>query len=176
MNFEEYKNELIQAALDNDPALTSEDEAVRFSPGIRALLAHFKAHKLYLKGEYSKANEISLQARMNTGIEIHPGAKIGRRCYIDHGMGVVIGETAEVGDDVLMYHGVTLGGLVNKRVKRHPTVGNNVMIGAGAVLLGNIKIGDYCKIGANAVVLDNVPKDCTAVGAPAKIIKHKKIN
>lgn len=88
-------------------------------------------------------------------------------------MGVVIGETAEVGDDVLMYHGVTLGGLKNARVKRHPTVGNNVLIGAGAILLGNITIGNFCKIGANSVVLDDVPDDCTAVGAPAKIIKHK---
>lgn len=176
MNFEEYKDELVKTALAKDPALTSESEAINFSPGIRALLAHFKAHKLYVKGEFSKANKISLKARMDTGIEIHPGAKIGRRCYIDHGMGVVIGETAEIGDDVLMYHGVTLGGLVNKRVKRHPSVGNNVLIGAGAVILGNIKIGNDCKIGANAVVLDDVPDDCTAVGVPAQIIKHKKNN
>lgn len=110
MTFEEYKDELVKAALEKDPALTKEEDALRFSPGIRALLAHFDAHKLYLQGEFSKANEISQKARRETGIEIHPGAKIGRRCYIDHGMGVVIGETAEVGDDVLMYHGVTLGG------------------------------------------------------------------
>lgn len=173
MTFEEYKDELVKAALEKDPALTKEEDALRFSPGIKALLAHFEAHKLYLEGEFSKANEISQKARRETGIEIHPGAKIGRRCYIDHGMGVVIGETAEIGDDVLMYHGVTLGGLKNARVKRHPTVGNNVLIGAGAILLGNITIGNFCKIGANSVVLDDVPDDCTAVGAPAKIIKHK---
>ena len=173
MTFEEYKDELVKAALEKDPALTKEENALRFSPGIRALLAHYEAHKLYLQGEFSRANEISQKARRETGIEIHPGAKIGRRCYIDHGMGVVIGETAEIGDDVLMYHGVTLGGLKNARVKRHPTVGNNVLIGAGAILLGNITVGNFCKIGANSVVLDDVPDDCTAVGAPAKIIKHK---
>ena len=173
MTFEEYKDELVKAALEKDPALTKEEDALRFSLGIRALLAHYEAHKLYLQGEFSKANEISQEARRETGIEIHPGAKIGRRCYIDHGTGVVIGETAEIGDDVLMYHGVTLGGLKNARVKRHPTVGNNVLIGAGAILLGNITIGNFCKIGANSVVLDDVPDDCTAVGAPAKIIKHK---
>lgn len=172
MTFEEYKEELIKTALAKDPALTSEEEAIKFSPGIRALLSHYKAHELYLKGEIIKASEISQKARIDTGIEIHPGAKIGRRCYIDHGMGVVIGETAEIGDDVLMYHGVTLGGLVNKRVKRHPSVGNNVLIGAGAVILGNIKVGNNCKIGANAVVLEDVPDDSTAVGIPAKIIKH----
>ena len=173
MTFEEYKDELVEAALKKDPALTKAEDAIKFSPGVRALLAHYKAHKLYLKGEFSKANEISLEARRETGIEIHPGAKIGRRCYIDHGIGVVIGETADIGDDVLMYHGVTLGGLINKRVKRHPSVGNNVLIGAGAILLGNITIGNDCKIGANSVVLVNVPDDCTAVGSPAKIIKHK---
>lgn len=176
MTFEDYKDELIKTALAKDPALKNKDEAINFSPGIRALLAHYKAHILYLDGEFAKANEISLKARMDTGIEIHPGAKIGRRCYIDHGMGVVIGETAEVGDDVLMYHGVTLGGLINKKIKRHPSVGNNVLIGAGAVLLGNINIGNDCKIGANAVVLEDVPDDCTAVGVPAQIIKHKKNN
>lgn len=173
MTYEEYKKELVESALLKDPALTKAEEAIKFSPGIKALLAHYEAHKLYLEGEFSKANEISLNARKETGIEIHPGAKIGRRCYIDHGMGVVIGETAEVGDDVLMYHGVTLGGVKNERVKRHPTVGNNVLIGAGAILLGNITIGNDCKIGANSVVLADVPDDCTAVGAPAKIIKHK---
>lgn len=174
MTFEEYKDELVKAALEKDPALTSSKDAIRFSPGIKSLLDHYKAHRLYLEGNYLKANEISFKSRMETGIEIHPGAKIGRRCYIDHGMGIVIGETAEVGNDVLMYHGVTLGGLKNERIKRHPTVGNNVLIGAGAILLGNITIGNDCKIGANAVVLDNVPNNSTAVGAPAKIIKHKK--
>lgn len=174
ISYNEYKDELIKSALEHDPALKSEEEAIRFSAGIKALLSHYIAHNLYLEGKLYEAQEIAYKSRMETGIEIHPGAKIGRRCYIDHGMGVVIGETAEVGDDVLMYHSVTLGAITNKKVKRHPSVGNRVMIGAGAVLLGNIKIGDDCKIGANSVVLSDVPNDSTAVGSPAKIIPHKK--
>ena len=174
ISYNEYKDELIKNALANDPALKSEEEAILFSAGIKALLSHYIAHDLYLEGKLYEAQEMAYKSRMETGIEIHPGAKIGRRCYIDHGMGVVIGETAEIGDDVLMYHSVTLGAVTNKNVKRHPTVGNNVMIGAGAVLLGNISIGNNCKIGANAVVLTDVPENSTAVGAPAKIIPHKK--
>ena len=174
ISYNEYKEELIKNALANDPALKSEEEAILFSAGIKALLSHYIAHNLYLEGKLYEAQEMAYKSRMETGIEIHPGAKIGRRCYIDHGMGVVIGETAEIGDDVLMYHSVTLGSVTNKKVKRHPTVGNNVMIGAGAVLLGNINIGNNCKIGANAVVLTDAPENSTAVGAPAKIIPHKK--
>lgn len=174
LSYNQYKDELIKNALNNDPALKSEEEAILFSAGIKALLSHYIAHNLYLEGKLYEAQEIAFKSRIETGIEIHPGAKIGRRCYIDHGMGVVIGETAEIGDDVLMYHSVTLGAVTNQKVKRHPTVGNNVMIGAGAVLLGNITIGDDCKIGANSVVLTDVPEDSTAVGAPAKIIPHKK--
>lgn len=174
LNYNEYKEELIKNALANDPALKSEEEAILFSAGIKALLSHYIAHKLYLQGKVYEAQEIAFKSRMETGIEIHPGAKIGRRCYIDHGMGVVIGETAEVGDDVLMYHSVTLGAVTNEKVKRHPTVGNHVMIGAGAILLGNITIGNNCQIGANSVVLEDVPDNSTAVGAPARIIAHKK--
>lgn len=172
MNYSEYKNELIQAAMEKDPSLKSKEEAVMFTSGIKALLAHFKAHELYLKGEYLQAAEISFEAKKETGIEIHPGAQIGRRCFIDHGIGVVIGETSIIGDDVMMYHGVTLGGLINKKIKRHPTVGNNVLIGAGSVILGDITIGNNVKIGANAVVMKDVPDDSTAVGVPARIIKH----
>lgn len=174
ISYNEYKEELIKNALENDPALKSEEEAILFSAGIKALLSHYSAHELYLQGKLYEAQEIAYKSRMETGIEIHPGAKIGRRCYIDHGMGVVIGETAEIGDDVLIYHSVTLGAVTNKKVKRHPTVGNKVMIGAGAVLLGNIKIGDNCQIGANSVVLTDVPSNSTAVGSPARIIPHKK--
>lgn len=174
ISYNEYKEELIKNALENDPALKSEEEAILFSAGIKALLSHYLAHELYQQGKLYEAQEIAYKSRMETGIEIHPGAKIGRRCYIDHGMGVVIGETAEIGDDVLMYHSVTLGAVTNKKVKRHPTVGNKVMIGAGAVLLGNIKIGDNCQIGANSVVLTDVPSNSTAVGSPARIIPHKK--
>lgn len=174
INYREYKEELIQNALKHDPALKSGEEAILFSAGIKALLSHYIAHKLYLEGKFYEANEYSFKSRMETGIEIHPGAKIGRRCYIDHGMATVIGETAEIGDDVLIYHSVTLGAVTNKKVKRHPTIGNNVMIGAGAVILGDIKVGNNCKIGANSVVLEDVPDNSTAVGSPAKIIVHKK--
>lgn len=170
INYKEYKEELIENALKRDPAIKSKEEAVLFSPGIKALLNHYIAHKLFVEGKVYEALEISSKSRMETGIEIHPGAQIGRRCYIDHGMATVIGETAIIGDDVLMYHSVTLGAVKNDKVKRHPTVGNNVMIGAGAVILGDIKIGDNVKIGANSVVLKDVPANSTAVGSPAKII------
>lgn len=174
INFRQYKEELIKNALKHDPALKSEEEAILFSAGIKALLSHYIAHNLYLEGKIYEANEYAFKSRMETGIEIHPGAKIGRRCYIDHGMATVIGETAEIGDDVLIYHSVTLGAVTNEKVKRHPTIGNNVMIGAGAVILGDIRIGNNCKIGANSVVLEDVPDNSTAVGSPAKIIMHKK--
>lgn len=173
INYNEYKEELINAALDHDPALTSREEAALFSPGVKALLNHFQAHELYLRGELYEAQELAYKSRLETGIEIHPGAKIGRRCYIDHGMAIVIGETAEIGDDCLIYHSVTLGAISGEKGKRHPTIGNNVMIGAGAVLLGAINIGDNVKIGANAVVLEDIPSDSTAVGIPAKVINNK---
>lgn len=173
-NYKEYKEELIENAIKRDPALRSREEAALYSPGVRALLYHWSAHKLFIDGNIYEAMEIAYKSRMETGIEIHPGAKIGKRLYIDHGMGVVIGETAEIGDDCLIYHGVTLGAVSNEKTKRHPTIGNNVMVGAGAVLLGNIKIGDNVKIGANAVVLTNIDDNSTAVGAPARIISNKK--
>lgn len=172
INYEDYKEELLESALEKDPALKSKEEAILYSPGIKALLSHFRAHKLWTDGNFYEANEIAFKSRMETGIEIHPGAKIGRRCFIDHGMGVVIGETAEVGNDCLIYHGVTLGAVENKKGKRHPTVGNHVMLGAGSVILGDIHIGDYVKIGANAVVLEDVESHSTAVGAPARVIKR----
>lgn len=172
-SYKKYKEELIENALKRDPALKSREEAALFSPGIRALLNHWYAHKLFLDGSLYEAQEMSYKSRIETGIEIHPGAKIGRRCYIDHGMGVVIGETAEVGDDCLIYHSVTLGAVSDKQGKRHPTIGNNVMLGAGAVLLDNITVGNNVKIGANSVVLSDIPDDTTAVGAPAKIIYRR---
>lgn len=164
---EEGKN-----VLEKDPATRSLFEAIFFSPGLRAIIAHKIAHSLYEKEHFTMARWVSYRSRKKTGIEIHPGAKIGNRVFIDHGMGVVIGETAEVGDDVTIYHGVTLGGVgTQKGVKRHPTIGNNVMIGAGAKVLGPINVGDNSKIGANSVVLEDVPENSTAVGAPARIIK-----
>lgn len=172
ISYEDYKEELLEAALKKDPALKSKEEAVLYSPGVKALLSHYRAHELWENGNFYEANEIVFKSRMETVIEIHPGASIGRRCYIDHGMGVVVGETAEIGDDCLIYHGVTLGAVANIKSKRHPSVGNNVMLGAGAVLLGDIKVGDNAKIGANAVVLEDIPGNSTAVGAPARIIKR----
>lgn len=173
ISYQDYKEELLEAAMKKDPSLKSKEEAVLYSPGIKALLGHYRAHELWIEGDYYEADEIAFKSRMETGIEIHPGAKIGRRTFIDHGMGIVIGETAEIGEDCLLYHGVTLGAVANKKGKRHPSVGNNVMLGAGSVLLGDIKVGDNVKIGANAVVLEDVEDDVTAVGAPARIIKHK---
>lgn len=172
INYEDYKEELLESALEKDPALKSKEEAILYSPGVKALLSHFRAHQLWLEGNFYEANEIAFRSRVETGIEIHPEAKIGRRCFIDHGMGVVIGETAEIGDDCLLYHGVTLGAVENKKGKRHPTVGNHVMLGAGSVTLGDIHIGDYVKIGANAVVLEDVASHSTAVGAPARVLKR----
>lgn len=171
MNLDEYRLELAKVAYKEDPACHSVSEALNFSPGIKALTAYFVAHNLYLKGDYYAATKISMDARRETGIEIHPGAVIGRRNYIDHGMGVVIGQTSIIGDDNIIYHQVTLGGTgLEKDIKRHPTIGNHVMLGAGSTILGNIKIGDYVRVGAGSVVLKDVPDYATAVGIPAKII------
>ncbi len=153
-----------------DPAATSKALVALTYPGIHAIWAYRIAHAMWLGSPVLRpgARIISQMARFFTGIEIHPGATIGRRCFIDHGMGVVIGETAEVGDDLLMYHQVTLGGRSRGQVKRHPTVGNRVLIGAGAKLIGPIHIGDDSKIGANALVVADVPEGSTVVGIPGK--------
>ena len=134
------------------------------------------SHYLYLKKHYFLARLISEKAKRKTGIEIHPGAKIGKRLFIDHGFGVVIGETAIIGDNVTIYHGVTLGGTGKEKGKRHPTIENNVMIGASAKVLGNIVIGENSKIGAGAIVLNDIPKNVTAVGVPAKVVKTNDIS
>lgn len=161
--------------LEVDPACHSLFEAMFMYPVTRALFSHRIANYFYRKGHRTLARWISQKARKRTGIEIHPGAQIGKYLFIDHGMGVVIGETAEVGDYVTMYHGVTLGGTGNeKEIKRHPTIGNHVMIGTGAKLLGPITIGDKAKIGANAVVLKNVPSGYTAIGVSARNIRRKQ--
>lgn len=157
--------------LEKDPAAKSIFEAMFFSPSVKAMAYHKISHKLYKKGYRNLARILAKRSRRITGIEIHPGAKIGEDVFIDHGMGVVIGETAEVGNNVTMYHGVTLGGLGgDKDAKRHPTIGDNVIIGAGAKVLGPIVIGEGAKIGANAVVLKDLPAYATAVGIPARII------
>ena len=165
----------LNKVMENDPAARSKIEVFLLYPTIHALIAYRIAHYFYTKKLFFLARLISQISRFFTGIEIHPGAKIGRGLVIDHGMGVVIGETAEIGDDVLLYHGVTLGGTGKDKGKRHPTLGNNVVIGAGAKVLGPIYIGSNSKVGANSVVLKDVPEGATAVGIPAKnIIKIKE--
>ena len=173
MTQKDWLKEEIKAYRNYDVAAKSDREIAKLYPGLKASLRHKKAHRLYLEGKYFLARKYADKTRLKTGIEIHPGAKIGKGFVIDHGMGVVIGETTEIGNNVLIYQGVTLGGTGKHTGKRHPTLGNNVMVGAGAKVLGPFKIGDNSKIAANAVVLTDVPPDSTAVGAPAKIIKIK---
>jgi serine O-acetyltransferase len=160
----------LDAAVARDPATTSRLEMALASPGLHAVWSHRLAHRLWKRpGARLLARLVSQIARTLTGVEIHPGATIGRRFFIDHGMGVVIGETAEVGDDVMIYHGVTLGGRSLKREKRHPTVGSRVTIGAGARILGPVYIADDVQIGANSVVVKDVPAGAIATGIPATI-------
>lgn len=160
----------VQAVLDRDPAARGALEAVLFSPGMHALWMHRLNHRLWRANFRLLARILAHYTRMFTGVEIHPAARIGRRVVIDHGMGIVIGETAEVGDDVLMYHGVTLGGTGFTREKRHPTIGNKVLLGANATVLGPVQVGDSAKVGAGAVVTKPVPPGAIAVGNPAQII------
>ncbi|CDI48410.1 serine O-acetyltransferase EpsC [Clostridium tetani] len=164
----------IDNIIKNDPAARNSLEVLLLYPSIHAIINHRIAHFFYKKRMFFMARLISQISRFFTGIEIHPGAQIGNGLFIDHGMGVVIGETAEVGNDVTIYHGVTLGGTGKDKGKRHPTVGNNVIIGSGAKVLGPIVIGNNAKVGANSVVLKDVPENKTAVGAPAKIVGEKK--
>ena len=160
----------LDAAMRRDPAAENRFDVAVNSPGLHAIWAYRGLHRLWQKpGGKPTARALSTVVRSVTGVEIHPGAQIGRRFFIDHGMGVVIGETAEVGDDVMLYHGVTLGGRTLKRVKRHPTVGNRVTMGAGARVLGPVVIGDGAQIGANSVVVKDVPAGAVATGVPAVI-------
>lgn len=154
-----------------DPAATNVISVILLYPGFKAVFYHRIAHFFYRHKLYFLARAISQFSRFITGIEIHPGARIGNRLLIDHGMGVVIGETAIVGDDCTIYHQVTLGGTGKERKKRHPTIGNNVIVGSGSKVLGNITIGDNVKIGANSVLLSDTPSNVTVVGVPAKIVK-----
>ena len=161
--------------LSKDPASRNVLEVIILYPGFHILVFYRVAHFMYVHKLFFIARLISQLGRFFTGIEIHPGAKIGRRLFIDHGMGIVIGETATIGDDCTIYHGATLGGTGKDKDKRHPDLGNNVMVGAGAKILGPIKIGNNVKIGANAVVLKNVSDDRTVVGIPGRIINKDKI-
>ena len=161
----------IDSVFDRDPAARNRMEVLFLYPHIKALIAYRISHGLYLKKKYFLARLISNIARHRTGIEIHPGATIGKGLFIDHGMGVVIGETAVVGNNVTMFHGATLGGTGNEKGKRHPTVGDNVVIGASAKILGNIYIASGTKVGANAVVLKDTSLNSTLVGIPAEEIK-----
>ncbi len=162
----------IQAIFERDPAAKTVLEVLLCYPGLHAILLHRVAHALYRRGLILLPRLISQFSRWITGIEIHPGAKIGEGLFIDHGMGVVIGETAEIGDNVTLYQGVTLGGTGKEKGKRHPTVGNNVVIGTGAKVLGPIVIGDYARIGAGTVVLNNVPSHTTVVGVPGRVVVY----
>ncbi len=163
--------ETLRAYQARDPAARSRMEIFLLYPGVHATLYHRLAHFFYCRHLKFLARLVSQWSRFWTGIEIHPGAKIGRRLVIDHGMGIVIGETAEVGDDCLIYHGVTLGGTGKDQGKRHPTIGNNVLISTGAKVLGPFTVGDGARIAANAVVLSEIPAGATAVGVPAQVVR-----
>ena len=166
----------INVIYENDPAANNIAEVLFCYPGLQALILHRIAHKLNYWNVPFIPRFISYLTRIITGIEIHPKAKIGNRVFIDHGEGVVIGETAEVGDDVLIYQQVTLGGTGKEHGKRHPTIGNNVVLGAGAKVLGNIKVGNNVRIGAGSVVIDDVPDNSTVIGVPGKVVQRHYVN
>lgn len=170
MKFREYVKESIVVIKDRDPAMKSNREVFLY-PCFWAIWEYRKAHKYYLKGKFYKARKISQKAARKTGIEIHPGAQIGKGLFIDHGHGVVIGETTIIGDNVTIYQGVTLGGTGKEHGKRHPTIGDNVMISTGAKILGSFTIGAGSKIGAGSVVLEEVPPNSTVVGIPGRVVK-----
>jgi len=173
--FFEHLKEDINAVLERDPAARSAAEVFLLYPGIGAVMWHRAAHFLYKHNHKFLARWISQTVRFFTGIEIHPGAVIGRRLFIDHGMGVVIGETTVIGDDCTIYQGATLGGTGKETGKRHPTLGNNVMVGAGAKVLGPFTVGDNSRIAAGAVVLSEVPPNSTCVGVPARIVRREGV-
>lgn len=162
----------IQAVLENDPAARNRFEVIFTYSGLHAIWAHRVAHGFFERKWFTVARVISQTSRFFTGIEIHPGARLGKGLFIDHGMGIVIGETCEIGDNVVIYQGVTLGGTGKEKGKRHPTIGNNVVIASGAKVLGSFKVGDNVNIGANSVVLREVPENSTVVGIPGRVVKR----
>ena len=169
--FKQLKED-IQAVRDRDPAAKSTAEILLLYPGLKAIRMHRRAYWLWNHNHKFLARAVSQKAARKTGIEIHPAAKIGKRLFIDHGTGVVIGETTEIGDDVTIYQGATLGGTGKDVGKRHPTIGNGVMVGAGAKVLGPFTVGDNSNIAAGAVVLEEIPPNCTAVGVPARVVRQ----
>ncbi len=171
MSFVKRVKEEIAIIKQRDPAIHTNMEVFLY-PSFKVMMHYRTAHKLYLKGHYFWARAISQRAARKTGIEIHPGAQIGKGFFIDHGNGVIIGETAIIGDNVTLYQGVTLGGTGKEQGKRHPTIGNNVMISAGAKVLGSFKVGDNSKIGAGSVVLEEVPPNSTVVGVPGRVVRR----
>ena len=173
MGFIKHIKEEFQVIQERDPAIKTPLEVLLY-PSFRVMIQYRKAHKLYQNGHYFLARWISQRAARKTGIEIHPAAKIGRRFFIDHGEGVVIGATTVIGDDVLIYQQVTLGGTGKEQGKRHPTLGHGVIVGAGAKVLGNITLGDYVRVGAGSVVVEDVPEYSTVVGVPGRVV-HRKI-
>ncbi len=175
MSFIKTLNEEITLVFERDPAARSKWQVLLLYPGVRAVLSYRLAHRLHNKGHYFLADWISKRARRKTGIEIHPAAQIGKGLFIDHGMGVVIGETTIIGENCTLYQGVTLGGTGKDKGKRHPTIGNNVTIGSGAKVLGPFTVGDNSKIAANAVVLNEIPPNSTCVGVPAHIVKRDNV-
>lgn len=174
MGFLQHIREEFQVIKERDPAIKSPWEVLLY-PSFRVMLSYRKAHKQYLKGHYFRARKISQKAARKTGIEIHPGAVIGKGFFIDHGSGVIIGETTMIGDNVTLYQGVTLGGTGKETGKRHPTLCDNVMVSAGAKIIGSFTIGENSKIGAWSVVLEEVPPNCTVVGVPGRIVKRDNI-
>lgn len=171
MSFIKDIKEEINIIRERDPAIHSNMEVLLY-PSFKVMLSYRRAHKAYMKGHYFRARLISQRAVRRTGIEIHPGAQIGKGLFIDHGNGVIIGETTIIGDNCTLYQGVTLGGTGKEQGKRHPTLGNNVMVSAGAKVLGSFKIGDNSKIGAGSVVLEEVPPNSTVVGVPGRVVKR----
>ena len=174
MGFWKHIKEEFEVIQERDPAIKSPFEVLLY-PSFRVMLSYRKAHRLYLKGHYFRARRISQKAARKTGIEIHPGAVIGKGFFIDHGSGVIIGETAIIGDNVTLYQGVTLGGTGKETGKRHPTLCDNVMVSAGAKIIGSFTVGENSKIGAGSVVLKEVPPNCTVVGVPCGIVKRDNI-
>lgn len=166
----------LAAVLECDPAVSDREEAIKYHMGLHVVSMYRESHELWLAGKKEEALKINYECHSKLGADIHPGATIGNSFFIDHATGVVIGETTEIGDHVIIYQGVTLGGVSSSKGKRHPTIGNNVVIGTSAIVLGAINIGNNVRIGAGSVVLKDIPDDCTVVGIPGEIVKHKGVS